>query len=88
MKKNRVEITNDLIKRKPGFSLIEVTLVLGIAAIIRFLTFSQFLKKTEIDRAGMAGAQIKLTGDATNAYISNHYDHLSTLTSSPAQQVT
>ena len=68
------------LKRKKGFSLVEISLVLGIAAIIGFIAFTQMLKQEEVNKAGMAGNQIKLIGDSVNAYISNHYDTLSTLT--------
>ena len=67
---------------KKGFTLTEVALVLTIATIIGFLTFNQFIKKEEIKKAEFAGDQIKLIGDSVNAYISNHYDTLSTLTNS------
>lgn len=67
---------------KKGFTLVETALVLGVASFIGFVAFSQIMKKEEFNRAGMAGSQIKLIGDATNAYITNHYDTLSTLINS------
>ena len=69
-----------MIKNKKGFSLVEISLVLGIAVFISFIAFSQLLKKQEVNKASMAGNQIKLIGDSVNAYISNHYDTISTLT--------
>lgn len=67
---------------KKGFTLIEIGLVLSIATFIGFIAFSQILKNQEFIKAQFAGDQIKQLGDATNAYISNHYDTLSTLTNS------
>jgi len=69
-------------KNNKGFTLIETAFVLGISGFIGFIAFSQILKQEEFNRAGMAGNQIKLIGDATNAYITNHYDTLSTLSNS------
>lgn len=68
------------ISKKKGITLIEATLVLGISIFIGFVAFSQILKNQEFTRADMAGFQIKLIGDSVNAYITNHYDSLSTLT--------
>lgn len=70
------------ISNNKGFTLIEIVLVLGVASFIGFIAFSQILKNEEFNKATMAGQQIKLIGEATNAYISNHYDTLSTLTNS------
>lgn len=69
-------------KKRKGFSLIEISLVLGVAAFIGFIAFTQILKQQEIKKSSLAGDQIKLIGDSVNAYISNHYDKLSTLTNS------
>lgn len=66
--------------RKKGFTLVEIALVLAIATIIGFVSFSQLIKSQEVNKAQFAGAQIKQIGDAVNAYISNHYDTISTLT--------
>lgn len=68
------------IKTMKGFSLIETSLVLGVAAFIGFVSFTQMLKSQESQKSSFAGNQIKLIGDSVNAYISNHYDKLSTLT--------
>lgn len=65
---------------KKGFSFIEVTLVLAVSTVIGFLAFSQFIKEQDYLKAKYSGEQIKQIGDAVNAYISNHYDTLSTLT--------
>ena len=65
---------------KKGFSLIEISLVLAVTAIIGFISFTTMINENEMNKAKMAGQQIKLIGDATNAYISNHYDKLSLLT--------
>jgi len=68
------------VKKKKGFTLVETAIVLGIATFMGFVAFTQFLKQEEVNKAGMAGTQIRLVGDSVNAYISNHYDSLSTLT--------
>lgn len=65
---------------KKGFSFVEVTLVLAVSTVIGFLAFSQFIKEQDYLKAKYSGEQIKQIGDAVNAYISNHYDTLSTLT--------
>lgn len=67
------------IKNKRGFTLVETALVLFIASFAGFVAFSQILKSQETSKAEFAGSQIKLIGDATNAYISNRYDSLSAL---------
>lgn len=67
-------------KVKIGFTLIETLLVLGIAAFAGFVAFSQIVKNQENNKASYAGMQIKQIGEAVNAYISNHYDTLSSLT--------
>ena len=67
-------------KIKKGFTLTEIALVLSIAAIAGFIAFSQMVKQEEFNKAGLAGQQIKLIGDSVNAYISNHYDTISSLT--------
>lgn len=67
-------------KDKKGFTLTETALVLMVAMIVGSITFAQMLKKEEVDKAGFAGKQIKMIGESVNAYISNHYDTLSTLT--------
>jgi len=70
-------------KIKKGFTLTETALVLSIAAFAGFVAFSQIVRQEEFNKAGMAGSQIKLIGDSVNAYISNHYDTLSSLTNAP-----
>ena len=67
---------------KKGFTLVETALVLSIGTIIGFVAFSQLIKNQEVNKAQFAGSQIKQMGESVNAYISNHYDTLSTLTNS------
>ena len=69
-------------KSKKGFTLVEIALVLSVATIIGFVAFSQLVKTQEVNNAQFSGEQIKKIGDSVNAYISNHYDTLSTLTNS------
>jgi len=65
---------------KKGFTLVETALVLSISVFIGFVAFSQLVKGQEVNKAQYAGDQIKMIGESVNAYISNHYDTLSTLT--------
>lgn len=65
--------------RKKGFTLVETALVLSISVFIGFVAFSQLVKGQEVNKAQYAGDQIKMIGESVNAYISNHYDVLSTL---------
>ena len=65
---------------KKGFSLLELTLVLGIGAAIAFIKFQDMRSEQENINADIAGQQIKRLGYAVNNYISLRYDKLSTLT--------
>lgn len=69
--------------RKKGFTLVETALVLSISVFIGFVAFSQLVKGQEVNKAQYAGDQIKMIGESVNAYISNHYDVLSTLSNAP-----
>lgn len=66
-------------KIKSGFTLVETGLVLFIASFVGFIAFSQLIKNQEMNKAELAGQQIKLIGDSVNAYIANHYNSISTL---------
>lgn len=72
------------IKNK-GFSLLELTLVLGIGTVIAFVKFQDMKTNQENMMADTVGNQIKQVGEAVNRYISIHYDRLSTLSSSSSQ---
>ncbi|EHO4503086.1 shufflon system plasmid conjugative transfer pilus tip adhesin PilV [Salmonella enterica] len=72
------------IKQK-GFSLLELTLVLGIGTVIAFVKFQDMKTNQENMMADTVGNQIKQIGEAVNRYISIHYDKLSTLSSSSSQ---
>lgn len=67
---------------KKGFTLTETALVMAVSAFIGFVAFGQLVKNEEYKKAQFAGEQIKVLGNALNAYISNHYDTLSSLTNS------
>jgi len=69
-------------KVSKGFTLVETSFVLAVSVVIGFMAFSQMLKQQEVNKAEYAGLQIKQIGEAANAYISNHYDTLSILSSS------
>lgn len=68
-----------------GFSLLELTLVLGIGTVIAFVKFQDMKTNQENMMADTVGNQIKQVGEAVNRYISIHYDRLSTLSSSSSQ---
>ncbi|WP_324148159.1 shufflon system plasmid conjugative transfer pilus tip adhesin PilV [Citrobacter portucalensis] len=68
-----------------GFSLLELTLVLGIGTVIAFVKFQDMKTNQENMMADTVGNQIKQIGEAINRYISIHYDKLSTLSSSSSQ---
>ncbi|EAA6039915.1 shufflon system plasmid conjugative transfer pilus tip adhesin PilV [Salmonella enterica subsp. diarizonae] len=68
-----------------GFSLLELTLVLGIGTVIAFVKFQDMKTNQENMMADTVGNQIKQIGEAVNRYISIHYDKLSTLSSSSSQ---
>ncbi|BES85927.1 hypothetical protein PEC302110_30240 [Pectobacterium araliae] len=70
---------------KKGFSLLEITLVLGIGTAMAFIKFQDMKNDQEIITANTVGSQIKQIGEATNRYISIRFDKLSTLSSSSSQ---
>lgn len=70
---------------KKGFSLLEITLVLGIGTSMAFIKFQDMKNDQETITANTVGSQIKQIGEATNRYISIRFDKLSTLTSSSSQ---
>lgn len=66
-------------KRKNGFSLLELILVLGIASSVSFMKFQDLKQDQESIQARAVGEQIKQIGEAVNGYINIRYDKLSTL---------
>lgn len=70
---------------KKGFSLLEITLVLGIGAAMAFMKFQDMKSDQENIIANTVGSQMKQMGEAINSYISVRYDKLSTLSSSSSQ---
>ncbi|MEH0832389.1 shufflon system plasmid conjugative transfer pilus tip adhesin PilV [Pectobacterium cacticida] len=70
---------------KKGFSLLEITLVLGIGTAIAFMKFQDMKGDQEKVMANTVGSQMKQMGEAVNRYISIRYDKLSTLSSSSSQ---
>ena len=69
-------------QKERGFTLIELIMVISLGLIISFMAFQKMIKDQEDLTASIAGQQIKQIGGAVNAYISNHYDTLSTLSNS------
>ncbi|MGQ5289430.1 shufflon system plasmid conjugative transfer pilus tip adhesin PilV [Pectobacterium actinidiae] len=74
-----------MIKHKKGFSLLEITLVLGVGTAMAFMKFQDMKKDQENIMANTVGSQMKQMGEAVNRYISIRYDKLSTLSSSSSQ---
>lgn len=66
-------------KIKKGFSLLELTIVLGVGSMMAFLKFQDMRNEQETIIANAVGSQIKQLGEAVNRYISVRYDKLSTL---------
>lgn len=72
-------------QNKKGFSLLELTLVLGVGSIMAFMKFQDMKKDQENFIANTVGSQMKQMGEAVNGYINIRYDKLSTLASSSSQ---
>ena len=66
----------------PGFTLIELILVISAGLIISFFSFQKMVKDQEDIQAKAVGEQIKQIGNAVNSYIAVHYDKLSSLSNS------
>lgn len=71
--------------KKKGFTLMEVTIVLGIGTLIAFMKFQDMRNNKEAVLADNVGTQIKQLLQAVNRYISIRYDKISTLSSSNNQ---
>ncbi len=71
--------------KEKGFTLLEVTIVLGIGTLIAFMKFQDMRNDQEAVLADNVGTQIKQLGEAVNRYISIRYDKISTLSSSNNQ---
>ncbi|MDG9880660.1 shufflon system plasmid conjugative transfer pilus tip adhesin PilV [Enterobacter roggenkampii] len=66
-------------KIKKGFSLLELTLVLGVGTIVAFMKFQDMKNEQESILASAVGQQMKQIGEAVNVYINIRYDKLTTL---------
>ncbi len=66
-------------KIKKGFSLLELTLVLGVGTMVAFMKFQDMKNEQESILASAVGQQMKQIGEAVNGYINIRYDKLSTL---------
>ena len=66
-------------KIKKGFSLLELTLVLGVGTMVAFMKFQDMKNEQESIMASAVGQQMKQVGEAVNGYINIRYDKLSTL---------
>lgn len=69
------------IKRKKGFTLLELILVLGVGSAMSFMKFQEIKNEQENVVANAVGSQMKQVGEAVNRYISIRYDKLATLSS-------
>lgn len=65
-------------KIKKGFSLLELTLVLGVGTMVAFMKFQDMKNEQETIMANAVGQQMKQIGEAVNGYINIRYDKLST----------
>lgn len=68
--------------KKKGFTLLELILVLSIGMLISLISFQEMMKKQEGIQSSAMGQQIKRIGKATNIYITNKYNVLSSLSDS------
>ncbi|EEP9257303.1 shufflon system plasmid conjugative transfer pilus tip adhesin PilV [Salmonella enterica] len=66
-------------KIKKGFSLLELTLVLGVGTMVAFMKFQDMKNEQESILASAVGQQMKQIGEAVNGYINIRYDKLSML---------
>lgn len=66
------------IKKKKGFSLIEMILVLGISSLAFIALLASEKRKAEVLKAESAGEQIAEIGQALNSYIAREGGHLIT----------
>jgi uncharacterized protein (UPF0333 family) len=73
-------------KIKKGFSLLELTLVLGVGTMVAFMKFQDMKNEQEEFMASTVGQQMKQIGEAVNGYINIRYDKLSTLSKLPEQE--
>lgn len=67
--------------RSSGFSLMEVLLALGLAAIIGGAAIIENQRRTEASQARAVGQQIKSVGDSLNSYIAMRFNQIVTLSS-------
>jgi len=63
----------------PGFTLIELILVISVGLTMSFLSFQQMLRSYENTQSKAVGEQMKQLGNSVNSYIAAHYDKLSSL---------
>ena len=66
----------------PGFTLIELILVISVGLTMSFFSFQQMLRNHENTQAKAVGEQMKQLGNSVNSYIATHYDKLSSLSNS------
>lgn len=60
-----------LLKKRRGFTLIELFLVIAISMGISFLSFQKLVQDSDNTTAKVAGQQINQLGEAVNSYIAH-----------------
>lgn len=81
-KQENFNLISKLVKTKKGFTLIELILVISVGITISMLSFTSMLRNQEDLQSKALGQQIKQIADASNLYITNHYDLISALQNS------
>ena len=61
--------------KKKGFTLLEVTIVLGIGTLIAFMKFQDMRNDQEAVLADNVGTQIKQLGEAISVFVMTRFPH-------------
>lgn len=71
-------------RSQKGFSLLEVLLAVTIAIGLGSMQLGQLKRETETKQAQIVGQQIRMVGNALNAYMAQHYGSIVAMGSYPA----
>lgn len=71
-------------RSQKGFSLLEVLLAVTIAIGLGSMQLGQLKRDTESKQAQIVGQQMKMVGNAFNAYLAQHYGSIVSMASYPA----
>lgn len=74
----KIKTKNLIAKAKPGFSILELLLAMGIISVVMVGAMSYFKSQAEATRAKTAGEQIKDVGTGFNIYLSKMQTHFGT----------